>query len=298
MNYFERRHPWRERLIAILALINLGLVFFDLSYLHGRDFYLQTLPSLTRAYDPIKGIKPHPETENYLERVEALSAQVVVTQLQSPQVESELARLRQLSLQIIEDNPFAVANKSHMLEKIKDGIQQRTGENSARDAFATFWSQAYLQSNSWQQEIGFWNTQIRPLIQTNYYRDVGRFGFLTDYFWLLDLPFVAVFALNLLARLSSIKRRYPELSWLDAMLRRWYDLFLLLPFWRWLRVIPVSIRLYHVGLLNLEPLRAEARARFCYRLYRRTDGNGGYSGNRPNAKIYSTRRFSPLAVSS
>ena len=34
-------------------------------------------------------------------------------------------------------------------------------------------------------------------------------------------------------------------------------MFLLLPFWRWLRVIPVTIRLYESRLLNLEPLRAQ-----------------------------------------
>jgi len=30
-----------------------------------------------------------------------------------------------------------------------------------------------------------------------------------------------------------------------------------LPFWRWLRVIPVTIRLYQAGLLNLEPARKQ-----------------------------------------
>jgi hypothetical protein len=35
--YFERRHPWRERLIAIIAIINLLLVFFDLSYLENLE---------------------------------------------------------------------------------------------------------------------------------------------------------------------------------------------------------------------------------------------------------------------
>lgn len=81
--YFERRHLWRERLIAILALINLGLVFFDLGYLYGRDFYRQTIPGLIQLYDPIKGIEPHPETENYLKRVEALEGKLAKTELRS-----------------------------------------------------------------------------------------------------------------------------------------------------------------------------------------------------------------------
>ena len=91
---FERRYPWCDRLIAIIAAFNLMVVFFDLSYLQIRDFYLQTIPSISR-YDSIKGIKPHPETVNYLHQVEALSAQVVVNGLQSPQVNNKLAQLRQ-----------------------------------------------------------------------------------------------------------------------------------------------------------------------------------------------------------
>jgi hypothetical protein len=163
-----------------------------------------------------------------------------------------------LSLQIIEDNPFAVVNKSSTLEKIKDELRQRTGESSAREAFNTFWNQSYLESNGWQQETAFWQAQIRPLVATNYYRDINRFDKFIDYFWLIDLPFIIIFALDLIVRISAIKSRRPNLSWIDTALRRWYDIFLLLPFWRWLRVIPVSIRLYHVGLLNLEPVQAEA----------------------------------------
>jgi hypothetical protein len=41
------RNLWFERLIAILALLNLCLVFFDLTYIPLRDFYLQVLPNIT-----------------------------------------------------------------------------------------------------------------------------------------------------------------------------------------------------------------------------------------------------------
>lgn len=53
----KRRTSWFERLIAILAALNLVLVFFDLSYIALRDFYLETVPGLTRLYDPVKGIE-------------------------------------------------------------------------------------------------------------------------------------------------------------------------------------------------------------------------------------------------
>lgn len=252
----------RERLIAILALINLGLVFFDISYLYARDFYLQAIPSLTQLYDPIKGVKPHPSTENYLQQVENLESQVVASGLRSPEVENQLAQLSRLSTQIIEDNPFAVANKSSTLEKIQEEIRQRTGVNSARDAFEQFWHPDYLEKAGWRTEIGFWNSEIRPLIQANYYRDINRYGKFIDYFWLIDLPFVLIFALNFLSRTFQTSRRNPQLNWLEAMLRRWYDIFLLLPFARWLRVIPVTVRLYQAELLNLDPFKAQINRDF------------------------------------
>lgn len=258
----QRKSPvhhnlWFERLIAILALLNLCLVFFDLTYINWRDFYLQVLPNITQIYDPIKGIQPHPEMQNYLNKVTELEEQVLQTSLQSPQAESLLGELRLLSHRMIGDNPFDVANKSGTLAKIKNEMRLRTNAQSARDAFTIFWSQAYLSQMGWQSEINFFNSQIRPLINSNYYRDIGRFGNFINRFWLIDLPFVIIFALEFLARTFYISRRNPDLNWLEAMLRRWYDLFLLLPFWRWLRVIPVSIRLYQADLINLEPLRSQ-----------------------------------------
>ncbi|WP_193199031.1 hypothetical protein [Nostoc sp. MG11] len=251
------RNLWFERIVAILALMNLCLVFFDLTYIPLHDFYLQVLPSLTQLYDPVKGIQPHPETQNYLNKVTELEVQVLQTGLSSPQAESLLDELRLLSSHMIEDNPFDEANKSSTLAKIKYEIRLRTNELSAREAFTRFWSQAYLSQQSWQSEINFFNSQIRPLINSNYYRDINKFGNFVNHFWLIDLPFVIIFAVEFLARTFTISRRDRDLNWLEAMLRRWYDIFLLLPFWRWLRVIPVTIRLYQADLLNLEPLRSQ-----------------------------------------
>lgn len=243
--------------MASIALVNFCLVLFDLSYIPWRDVYFREIPSLTRLYDPIKGIQPHRETQRYLDTVNKLETQVMQTDLQSPQVESLLEELRLLSNEMIEDNPFAVANKSGTLEKIKNQIRDRVQIKSSHRAFAYFWSQAHFAESGWQPEITFFNTQTRPLIQTNYYRDLGTNGKFTDRFWLIDLPFVAIFGLDFLVRTFYISRRQAQLNWLEAMLRRWYDLFLLLPIWRWLRAIPVTIRLYQAELLNLEPVRAQ-----------------------------------------
>jgi hypothetical protein len=253
----ELRTSWFERLIAILAVLNLVLVFFDLSYVTLRDFYIEFVPSLTQFYDPVKGIELHPETQNYLNTVNALEEQVLQAGLQSPRAEELLEELQQLSNRLVQDNPFEGAGKSNILEKIKHEMRTHVGEDSGRVALTTFWSQAYLSNRGWQQTIEFFNTEIRPLIERNYYRDIGRFGRYVDYFWLIDLPFIILFALEILARTYYTSRRKPELNWLEAILRRWYDIFLVLPFWRWLRVLPVTIRLYQTELLDLEPFRKQ-----------------------------------------
>lgn len=255
-----KRNPrWIEYAIAIIAVLNLALVFFDLTYLSARSLYLQTIPSLVQLYDPVKGIYAHPETQRYLEHVALLEAQLAQTEVRSPEVEFSLSKLRSLSQQIVQDNPFPNAA---VLATIQQTLQSRTGAESSFVAFDRFWNQDYLAQKNWQSEIEFWNQQIRPLIDANYYRQVNQFGYPIDYFWLIDLPFIIIFAIDFAVRGRAIQRQSPELNWLEVALRRWYDLSLLIPFWRWLRVIPVTLRLYQIRWLNLKPLQAEAQRDF------------------------------------
>ncbi|BCL36858.1 hypothetical protein NSMS1_33050 [Nostoc sp. MS1] len=240
--------------MATIATINLCFVIFDLSYVPWRDFYLRKIPQVTQTYDPIKGIEKHRETQQYLDKVNALAEQVSQTGLTSPQVNKQLEELRRLSNEMIEGNPFAAVGKSGTLERIKNRMRDRINNNSAKQAFATFWSQPYLSKKGWIQEINFFNKNIRPLIATNYYRRIGENGEFLDNFWLIDLPFVAIFALELSARVIYVKRRHPGFSWLNAIFWRWYDLFLLSPFLRWLRIIPVVVRLDQARIVNLQPI--------------------------------------------
>jgi hypothetical protein len=98
---------------------------------------------------------------------------------------------------------------------------------------------------------------VLPLVATNYWRSIDGNGRPTDHFWRIDLLlFQSVFALDIALRVIRLRRRLPGLRWRDALLRRWVDLPLLLPFWRWLRLLPVVERLQSSGLINIEPLRA------------------------------------------
>ncbi|MBR8833187.1 MAG: hypothetical protein DSM106950_03865 [Stigonema ocellatum SAG 48.90 = DSM 106950] len=258
----NRRNLWFNRLMAIIAVVNLFLVFFDLSYVHWRDLYLLEIPSLTQLYDPIKGIEPHRETQNYLNKVYQLEEQVLHTGLQSSDTQNLLTQLQNLSDEMIKDNPFAGANKSGTLEKIKNLMRDRMGIKSAHQAFRLFWSEEHFSQAGWEPEIIFFHTHIQPLINTNYYRKIGISGKFLNLFWQIDLPFVVLFSLELLGRTFFISRQEIGLTWPKAMVRRWYDIFLLLPFFRWLRVIPVIIRLNQADLLNLDIVREQINRDF------------------------------------
>ncbi len=247
--------------MAAIAVANLGLVVFDLTYVQWRDFWFRRVPIVTQSYDPVKGIEPHRDTTQYLQAIDDLKGDLQQGGLQNPQVGQRLQELRDLSNDMIQSNPFAGINKSGALEKIKNRMReqvfgQRRNE-SARQAFNQFWSATYLQQKGVDNELRFFDREIRPLITVNYYRTIGENGELTDRFWLLDLPFVALFGLEFLARTFYLSRRYKSLSWFDAMLWRWYDVFLLLPVWRLLRVIPVALRLEQAGFISWELIRAQ-----------------------------------------
>ncbi len=251
--------PWFERFMALVALGNFSLVLFDISYVPWRDFYFRQLPVITRVYDPFKGIKPHRDTQKYLKTLEELKIQVVQTGLPSPQAAAKLQEINNLTAKMIDEDPFRVASKSGTLEKIKDRMRDRipNPQESAKQSFRTFWSQDHLNKQGWQPEITWFDAKIKPLIATNYYRTIGENGEFTDNFWLLDLPFIAIFAIEFLARTYFISRRHRSVTWRAAMLWRWYDIFLILPFWRLLRVLPVTIRIHQAKMPDLQPIRTQ-----------------------------------------
>lgn len=192
----NKRNLWFERFMALTATLNLGLVLFNLTYIEWRDFYLRNLPQIQTIYDPIKGIEPHRETENYLKTVEELEQQIAQTGLTSALSTSKLEELSDLSVEMIENNPFAGVSKSGTLEKIKNRMSERLDNESSKRAFISFWSQEYLLKQGWNQEISFFNRKIKPLIATNYYRQIGENGEFIDKFWIIDLPLYFYLQLN------------------------------------------------------------------------------------------------------
>jgi hypothetical protein len=271
-----RHVPWFEKVMAAIASLNLGLVLFDIGYVPYRDFYVRRfclVPSVCfqlpsswhQYYDKKKGIEPHRDTQKYLQTVDALKIQVQKTGIDSPEVEPILAQLRQLSMQMIDDNPFEIANKTGTLERIKNRMRDRMGNKSSKQAFDQFWDSQYLTADNWKREINFFDNSIRPYIESNYFRVYAETGEFVNLFWQIDSVFNLIFLVEFIARTRVISRRNLGVKWMpDAMLWRWYDVLLFLPFslpfplmnpaWGLLRILPVTIRLGQANLVDLNPV--------------------------------------------
>ncbi|NEQ95321.1 MAG: hypothetical protein F6K30_01075 [Cyanothece sp. SIO2G6] len=259
----QRRFLWFERIMAAIALINFVLVLFDYSYIPLRDYYLQLAPGPTKAYgEAIKGIEPDRTTDRYLRTVEQVAQSGLANGVDS----YVLTSLRQQSRAIIDENPFEVANKTGTLERIKRRMVDRINleldlpedqqVESSKEAFDIFWSQEFLTT----ERYNFFYREIKPLFETNYYRNItaawfGTSGIPVNRFIIIDIGFILLFAAEFLLRSAILSRRHANTNWLDAMLWRWYDIPLLLPFWQWLRAIPVVIRINQSKLIDLEPIR-------------------------------------------
>ncbi len=155
-----------------------------------------------------------------------------------------------------------------MRDHMRNEIPKVGGKRSATDSFKLFWSSDYLNASNWQREITWFNTNIRPLMQTNYFRTIAENGDFTNRFWILDAPFWTLFVLEFLGRTYYLSRRYTGISWLGAMTWRWYDIPLIIPFglvfhhWAWLRAISVAVRLDQAELVDMKQVRAQARQGF------------------------------------
>ncbi|MEM6449811.1 MAG: hypothetical protein AAF703_05805 [Cyanobacteria bacterium P01_D01_bin.105] len=254
----KRRSPATlfERIMAAIALINLICVLFDLSYIRFRDTYLKLMPAPTVRYgETFKGIEPERTTVRYLQLVDSFAAQTDDDEASARRL---LAQLRAESVAMVDEDPFAVANKSGTLARIKNEMRDRMETESSKAAFRQFWSTSHLTPERLDEELAFFDGTIRPLMETNYFRGIGETGNPIDLFWRIDIWFMGLFAAEFLLRTFVLSRRHPNTTWLDAMLWRIYDVPLFIGLWRWLRFIPVTLRLHQARWLNLEPVRNRA----------------------------------------
>ncbi|AFY39711.1 hypothetical protein Lepto7376_3514 [[Leptolyngbya] sp. PCC 7376] len=286
LSYIPLRNFWLQGRVQFYARIN------EYEWTFPEE-PVRILPvDVTKRYDWVKGIVDNRDTAYYLQRVEDLKEKVkqindltissssesselltpsdqgdIVEDLQRYNAEKEeiLAELRELSIEMIDTNPFEIANKTGTLEKIKNKMRRHIFDDldeSSKEAFRTYWNSDYFSENNWIEGLNFFDREIKPLLETNYFRPIGENGEAVDNFGILDFPFFLLFLLEFLARSWYISSRRTGVSWFDAMLWRWYDIFLLIPLFRWLRVIPVTVRLNQADIIDLSAIQKQASQGF------------------------------------
>lgn len=271
-----------ERIMVAIASLNFLIVIFDLTYIPLRDFwllgkvripliqrviYLPQPLAITELYDPVKGIEPHRVTQAYIATVAKLQQTIADQGVDAPATQELLAQLRQQSATIVDTDPFALANKTGTLERIKNLMRLKVfgrRDASSKQSFERFWSPEYINEQNWQTNLAWFEQQIIPLMATNYWRRYGEDGNFIDHFDAIDIPFNLLFFVEFLGRTFWLSRQYRGARWRDAMFWRWYDVLLFFPFWwlaptwAWLRIIPVTIRLDQADIICLDSIERQA----------------------------------------
>ena len=284
-----------EVFYCMVAGTALLMAFFDATYLAKipylnlsfRDVYLLYVPDVLRhkitaadleedprlegkvydrrllLYDPVKGIRVHRATRDYLRLVDDLTLALESEQKQtdsqakraaSIEAERILDRLRKASVRLVDNNPFRLANKSGDLERIKNLMRDFAGRDSSKASFTRFWSQEEIRGLDLRARLEWFDAQIRPIMERNYFRWIGEDGQPEDHYHRLDRWFVLFFLLDFLFRwgLSIYRREYRR--WYVFVIRNWTEIFNLYPpphssIWRLLRAIPFFQRMGRNGFL-------------------------------------------------
>lgn len=256
-----RRPRWLRRvspallwdgLMVYLAVLNILLIGFDLTYMWARPFYVHRLPWVARIYDPVKGVVPHPETERYVELADAARRQWEEG-AEPRTLRPVLKELRQRSLALLEEDPFRLGDPDHLL-RIEHLALSAAGlpstdivdRGAVRAAMRGFFSPGPELGERFELYAG----EMRPLLVANHFRLRNRDGEVRDRFWLLDLPFLVLFAAELVVAWSLAARRRTYRRWYHYGLFHWYDVLGLVP---WLRVF----RVFRIASLYLRLRRSD-----------------------------------------
>jgi len=248
----RRLHPsrWNARLawdvfMVWVALVNVGLIVFDLTYLWMRPTYARLAPVVARAYDPVLGIAPHPLTEDVLAEVADLR-RLLDLDPDSADVARRAADLRAATLRVLEENPFARSGQDRTLEVVRAVLAVGAGGPAAAErAVASFWSDdpAVLENS-----VRAFDERLRPLFARNFHREITLEGRPVDRFWMIDLPFLTLFLVEFAVRWALAVRARRFAAWYLFPLFHWYDVVGLVPYtqfrvFRLFRIASIYVRL-------------------------------------------------------
>jgi len=235
-----------------VVLINLCLILFDLSYLWLRPVYFKYAPIVTRVWDPVLGIEPHPLTEELIETAGEAQQQIAIYPT-SPALEENLEKLRALTFRVFVENPFERSGQTADLDAIKEGAARATAHPSSElgnpevlaEIAGDYWTG---EPELLRHRLDVFNSEFAPRLAVNYFRGYDLDGNLIDHFWKIDLPFLILFWFEFMIRWVVVVRRKTHARWYFFPIFNWYDLLSLIPVTtlrplRLLRVLSIYMRL-------------------------------------------------------
>lgn len=234
-----------------VAVINLWMIVFDLSYLWLRPYYVQYLPVVPKVYDRVKGITPDPVTEDLLETI-GNTRTLLREELVSDEVPARVEKLRNLTAKLFLENPFERSGLDEEFKAVLESLARMGGVRAGSlrlGASKDFLRQLWPDEN---QELRYRLDHLDPrfarLLRITYDREYGLGGRLVDHFWILDLPFLALFWVEFLFRWIRAVRRHEHARWFFFPIFNWYDVLGLIPMaffrpFRLLRMVSVYMRL-------------------------------------------------------
>lgn len=243
-----------------VALVNLWMIIFDLSYLWLRPLYFEYVPVVTRIYDPVKGIEPHPLTEELLTRLELTEAGI--RRASGPAaVEADAQELRDLSYRLVIEDPFERSGQNASLNYISEAFARNIGVSAGalrdptvlRRATNAFWPS---DPESLLETIEEIDPRIIHALEINYHRGYNIDGKLIDHFWILDLPFLVLFWIEFSVRWIHALRHRTYARWFFFPIFNWYDVLGLIPVavfrpFRLLRAVSMYMRLQRSELSSV-----------------------------------------------
>jgi hypothetical protein len=235
-----------------VVIVNLTLILFDLSYLWLRPTYFRYLPIVTRVWDPVLGIVPHPLTEELIEKAET-TEKLLSLAPRSAELATSLGELKGLTFRLFFENPFERSGQTKNLVAIAEGMARETDHTTSelqnpdvQEVIADdFWTGS---TDLLRHRFDLFNEHVMPLLDVNYFRGYNLDGRLVDHFWKIDLPFLILFWIEFIVRWTFAIRRRTHARWYFFPIFYWYDLLSLIPVTalrplRLLRVVSIYMRL-------------------------------------------------------
>ncbi|MCG6949017.1 MAG: hypothetical protein LJE93_08930 [Acidobacteria bacterium] len=235
-----------------VVIINLCLILFDLTYLWLRPTYFKYLPVVTRIWDPVLGIEPHPLTEELRDKADEAEEELQYD-LRPTDLTRTVEELRALTLRVFVENPFERSGQTEELVAIEEAMARVTGHQSSSLANPDELSQ--IVNDFWmgppellRHRLELFDEYLEPLLAVNYFRGYDLDGNLINHFWKIDLPFLILFWIEFMTRWFLAIRRKTYARWYFFPIFYWYDLLSLIPVTalrplRLLRVISIYMRL-------------------------------------------------------